>query len=268
MQFFEDVINNKWFQRFFWSAIVILLSFIIYHLVSKFLAAKEQKNSKIFSQKKNKTYLRMLRSIVAYGLFIFTALMVLQIFGVNVTSMLAGVGIASIVVGFALQDALKDIIRGLDIISGNYYNVGDIIKFNNNTGQVLSISLRTTKIQDINSMNIVSIANRDIDEVEVVSEYIYLTVPLPYEMKVDAAEDILDEMVKKLKKHEDITSAAYQGITDIATSSMNYQIAITCDPTVKLQTRRDALGIIVTTLEAHRITIPYTQLDIHARRSK
>lgn len=263
MNIFESIVSNVWFQRLLWSVIVTLLSLLIYHLISRFLTNKEKKNSKIFSNKKNKTFLRMLRSVTAYALFIMTALVILQIFGVNVSSMLAGVGIASIIVGFALQDALKDIIRGLEIISDSYYDIGDIIKYGDNMGQVLSIGLRTTKIQDINSMNMVSIANRNIDQVEIVSEYIYITVPLPLDLKLTTAESILTEIVKTLKRHKSITSAEYQGVTDFTNSSTNYQIVITCDPMNKLQVRRDSLRVIAAALEANHLTVPHTQVDVH-----
>ena len=266
MQLIENIVKNVWVQRLFWSAIVVLFSILIYRIAANFLNKKEQKNSKVLSNKKNKTFIRMLKSIIGYTIGIFTTLVILQIFGVNVTSMLAGVGIASIVIGFALQDALKDIFRGFDIVSDGYYNIGDVIKYGDNTGQVLSISLRTTKIQDINTQNIVSIANRNIDQVEIVSGYIYIPIPLPYELKVADAEPILREITKNLSKHENITSANYQGITALADSSLNYQIVITCDPINTIQTRRAALRTVVTTLESHKISIPYNQLDVHTKK--
>ncbi|MBQ2659673.1 mechanosensitive ion channel, partial [Candidatus Saccharibacteria bacterium] len=128
----------------------------------------DKKRPKVISDKKRKTYLRMLKSIVVAIIIIVAILIILQLLGVNVSSMLAGVGIASIVIGFALQDAMKDIFRGLEIVSDNYYDIGDVIKFGDNMGQVTSINLRTTKIQDFNTMNTVSIANRNINQVEVV----------------------------------------------------------------------------------------------------
>lgn len=266
MNFIKDILGNIWVQRSFWSLIVILFSYLIYHVIARLLKNKEKKNSKILSDKKNKTFIRMLKSTVGYTIAIFAMLVILQIFGVDVTSMLAGVGIASIVIGFALQDALKDIFRGFEIISDGYYSIGDVIKYGNNTGQVQSISLRTTKIQDINTMNIVSIANRNIDQVEIVSGNIYIPIPLPYELKVEDAEAILHEIIKRLSKHEGITSAKYQGITAFADSSLNYQIVVSCEPLSQLQIRRDCLRTIVTTLEEHKIHIPYPQLDVHAKK--
>lgn len=265
MNIIEDIFKNVWFQRAIWSLIVILISLFIYHVISKFLNAKEKRNTKLISAKKNRTYIRMLKSIVGYTLTIFTVLTILQIFGVNVSSMLAGVGIASVVVGFALQDALKDVIRGLDIISGNYFDIGDVIKFGDNLGQVQSITLRTTRIQDMNSMNIVSIANRNIDKVEVDTGYTYIPVPLPYGLKIEKADSIMAEIVKNLRKTDLITSADYQGLTAIAGSSMNYQVVTTCDPNNRLQARRNALHVIVSTLEENKITIPYSQLDVHTK---
>ena len=266
MQLLKDIFDNVWFKRIFWSAIVILISLLIYCIITRFLTNKEKKNTKILSQKKNKTLIRMLKSIVGTAIAIVTTLTILQIFGVNVTSMLAGVGIAGIVIGFALQDALKDIIRGFEIVSDDYYEIGDVIKYGNNVGQVLSVTLRTTKIQDINTMNIVSIANRNIDQAEIVSGYIYIPIPIPYDIPIDQAEVAMHDIIKHLIHRDKITDAKYQGITAIADSSLNYQIFVTCNPMDQLQVRRDCLRTIITVLKEHKIHIPYTQLDIHTKK--
>jgi small conductance mechanosensitive channel len=245
---------------------VIAFSLLIYRVVARVLNGREKKTSKIMNNKKNKTLIRMLKSIVACTLGIITVLMVLEIYGINVTSMLAGVGIASIVIGFALQDSLKDIIRGFVIVSDDYYEIGDVIKFGDNLGPVVSVSLLTTKIQDINTMNIVSIANRNIDKVEVDPGYIYIPIPMPYELKVEKAEEIMKEIVKNLQKQERVTTAAYQGITNFDTSALDYQVVVTCDPADRLQARRDSLRTIYTTMEANKIHVPYTQLDLHDKK--
>ncbi len=266
MNFIEHLIENVWLQRIFWSAIVILFSLLIYHIIARVLNGREKKNSKIMNNKKNKTLIRMLKSIVAGILSILTVLMVLEIYGINVTSMLAGVGVASIVIGFALQDSLKDIIRGFVIVSDNYYEIGDVIKFDDNLGPVVSVSLLTTKIQDINTMNIVSIANRNIDKVEVDPGYIYIPIPMPYELKVEKAEQVLKDIVKNLQKQERVATATYQGITNFGTSALEYQVVVTCDPTDRLQARRDSLRTIYATMEANKVHVPYDQIDIHQKK--
>ena len=266
MKVLEEIFNNVLFQRVLWSLVVVTFALLIYRFIAKFLNNKEKKSSKILSTKKNKTFMRMLKSVVGTAIGIVTALMVLQIFGVDVTSMLAGVGIASIVIGFAIQDALKDIIRGFDIVSDEYYEIGDMIKFGDNTGQVLSINLRTTKIKDINTDNIVSIANRNIDQVEIVSNSIYFNVPLPRELAIEKAEKILESTIKDIKKDENVTDAKCLGFSKISDSSFEYLIFLTCDPILKLSVRRKALRAIINTLEANKISVPYNQLDIHNKK--
>lgn len=228
----------------------------------------DKKPPKIFLNKKRKTYLRMFRSIIGATILIIAILIVLQFLGINVSSMLAGVGIASIVIGFALQDAMKDIFRGLEIVSDNYYDIGDVIKYGDNVGEVLSINLRTTKIQDINTMNIVSIANRNINQVEIVSEYIYLGVPLPYEIKPKAADLLMTEITKNIGDLDNVKTVEYQGLSQIASSSLNYQIAITCDPMNKLSVNRAALGVVTETLASHKLRLPYANLTLRSADKK
>lgn len=223
---------------------------------------------KPISDKRRKTYTRMLRSIILAVIVVVVILIILQLLGINVSSMLAGVGIASIVIGFALQDAMKDIFRGLEIVNGGYYNIGDIIKYGDNYGQVLSITLRTTRIQDYNSMNIVSIANRDIDKVELVSDYIYITVPLPLRIKPSAANLLVNEVAANIANLPNVTSAENQGVTAITDYSLNYQIQLTCDPTLKLPVRRAALGEVVSTLATRKVPLPIEQLELANRKSR
>ena len=225
-----------------------------------------KKSRQVFSDKQRKTYLRMLRSIITAIIVIVIILIVLQLLGINVSSMLAGVGIASIIVGFALQDALKDIFRGLEIVADNYYGIGDVIHYDTNTGQVISINLRTTKIQDINSMNIVSIANRNIDKVEILTGYLFLPVPFPLRIKPTAADTIMQEIAKNIQALPKVTSVINQGVSAISNSSLNYQLQIVCDPISQLQTRRDALGVIAHPFASHKILFPYNQVDFHNKK--
>ena len=224
------------------------------------------KKLKVFANnKKRKTYLRMLRSIIGATIVIVVILIVLQLFGINVSSMLAGVGIIGVIVGFAVQDALKDIVKGIDIISDSYYHVGDVIKFKDIEGKVLSIGIKTTKIEDIKNQNNISISNRNIDQVEVVSNYIYVDIPMPYEVSVVRAEDVITDIIDLIRADKLIDECTYNGVNNLDDSSIKYQIKITCNPIQKLQVRRNVLRHILIGLENNGISVPYNQLDVHQK---
>lgn len=261
MEMIKELFEEVWVQRVFCSILTIIVSLVLYLVLTHTIIKKAE--SKIFSNKKTKTYIKLVKSIIRYLFIIITIFVLLQVNGVNITSMIAGVGIFGIVFGFAIQDALKDIIKGFDIISDSYYQVGDVIKYKDVTGRVLSVGLKTTKVEDIYSFNIVSISNRNIEQVEVVSNLININIPIPYELKVSYVESIMSEIVNNIKTINNVDKAEYRGINDMADSALMYQVKVYCDPIKKVQTRRDALGVIIKTLENNNIQIPYNQIDIH-----
>lgn len=266
MDFVRDIASNIWVVRIFWTIIVIVISILIYQIISHILTSHEQHRNKFLVGKKSRTFTRMLRSIIRYALIIIDCLIILQIFGIDISSTLAAAGVASVIVAFAIQDALKDIIRGFDIISDNYYNVGDVVRIGDVEGKVLAVGLKTTKLQDINTLSIISIANRDIITAEVLSDMIDIDIPLPYELDLAAAEAVLNDCVKSLKRLESITNAEYRKVSNFSASSMDYRIKVFGEPASRPQIRRDALHTITAVLEKHHVHIPYTQLDLHTKK--
>ncbi len=79
----------------------------------------------------------------------------------NVTSLLAGLGIAGFTLGFALQDVAKNFIAGLLILLQRPFEIGDVIEVSGFTGTVLDISLRTTDMRTADGL-FVTIPNGDV----------------------------------------------------------------------------------------------------------
>ena len=253
-----------WLGNVLKSLLIIAIGIVAYSLISKIITSKlENSNYKIFKNKKYKTYLKLVKSITRYIVIIVVLFSILKVYGVNIASLAAGVGLAGIIFGFAIQDALKDIIKGIDIISDSYYQVGDVIRVDNYTGKVLAIGIKTTKIEDIFEKNIVSISNRNIEKVEVLSHMININIPLPYELKLKEAEAAVKYITKEIEKIDKVESVEYRGINELADSCIRYQIKVYCPPIDKVQTRRDSLTTIVRCLEEKNIAVPYTQIDIH-----
>ena len=246
------------------SIIIVLISFVLYKIIANLLNENdERKTSKLLNSKKGKTYLRLIKNIIRYVFIIVTILILLQINGINVNSMLAGVGIISVIIGFAVQDALKDIIKGFDIISDSYYQVGDIIKFKEIEGKVLGIGLKTTKMQDLVTGNIISIANRNIEQVEVVSNLVYISIPFSKDIPVKKAENIIQIIINIIALNNNVNECKYKGVSELGESDIKYLIEINCNPNYKFQVKRDALRDILIELEKKKIKIPHHQVDFH-----
>jgi small-conductance mechanosensitive channel len=70
-----------------------------------------------------------------------------QIPGIDVTSLLAGLGIAGFTIGFALQDIARNFIAGLLILMRQPFNVGDAVEVAGHAGTVMEITVRDTVIK-------------------------------------------------------------------------------------------------------------------------
>lgn len=246
------------------SIIVIALSVLIYKTIIHFIKKSEKKkDSRFFSDNKSRTYLKLVKSIIRYIFIILTMLVLLQVNGVDVSSMLAGVGIASVIIGFAIQDVLKDTIKGITIITDKYFQVGDVIKYKDNEGKVITVGLKTTKIKDVRTDNIIAIANRNIEQVEVVSNLINIDIPMSYDIEISKAEKAITDILRLIDNLENVEKSEYRGVNDLADSSIKYQIKVYCDPALKVQIRRDALRCVILGLAENNIHIPYNQIDVH-----
>lgn len=261
---FDNIFDSLFDNKLISSLIVIIFSFILYNALNNFITKESNKSkTKFMISSKSETYIKLISSILRYVFIIVTILVVLQVNNINVSSMLAGVGIVSIVLGLAVQDALKDIIRGFNILSDDYFSVGDVIKYKDIEGKVLVIGLKTTKVKSIINQNIISIANRNIEEVEVISSQLDIEVPLPYDLSKEKAQSIIEECINNIKEKAIVKSIEYKGINKLDDSSINYLIRSQCNPEIKPQIKRDIICVIVETLEKNNIEIPYTQIDIH-----
>ena len=104
---------------------IILYNFIIGLLDKAVIVGKTD-----YDKKKRRTIIILFKNIIKYVMLILGLLIILNIYGVDTTSIIAGLGVVGVVIGLALQDALKDIICGINIIMDNYYVVGDLVTFN------------------------------------------------------------------------------------------------------------------------------------------
>jgi len=248
------------------SILVVVISLFIYRIIVH-LIVKGEENSKVSNKLNNrsKTYIRLMKSVIRYVFIIVTVLVLLQINGINVSSMLAGVGIVSVILGLAVQDALKDMIRGFNILSDSYFKVGDVVQFNDIIGKVEVLGLKTTKIKDTVTNDIISIANRNIEEIKLLSEFIFVEAPYPYELELSRTEEISRKIAKRIEEYEYVKKAEYVGVIELADSSVRHHFKIACNPEFRTATKRFANGCILKVFEEEGIAVPFNQLDVHQK---
>lgn len=89
----------------------------------------------------------LFKAIIRYGIFIICVIMILNVFGINTTSLLAILGAAGIAVGLALKDTLGNIASGIMLLVMGSIHVDEFIEFGSFSGTVKEINLFTTILE-------------------------------------------------------------------------------------------------------------------------
>lgn len=265
-EFLKEIIEVVMTKKIFGTIMVIVVTFILIrifnHIISKVLVTGKTP----YEIKRRKTIIKLFQSFFKYMIWIIALLTILGFFGVDTRSLITSLGVVGVALGLALQDTLKDIISGVSLILENYLAVGDIVTFNDFTGEVIELNLRTTKIKKA-SGEVMIIANRNIDTIINASQKkanLYIEIDTAYEEKSNKVEKVLKEVIAKaLQDNLILEDSSYIGINELGASSVKYMLNIHCDQTEKYRVKREMLKRIKEAYEKNNIKIPYNQLEVH-----
>lgn len=147
----ESLKKPEWLERFLWSFFVVgwtvvgtvflvrLLAGILAHYVQRYADESEEE---LYRQ-----LVHTIRSSVRIVVWIVAALFMVSNLGLNVSSLLAGLGLGGLALALASKDTLSNIFGSFTILVNGPYRVGEAVKYQNYTGIVESIGLRDTKIR-------------------------------------------------------------------------------------------------------------------------
>lgn len=201
-------------------------------------------------------------SVMAIGILIALAFI-----GISVTPMLAGLGVAGFIIGFALQDSLRNFAAGAMILIYRPYDVNDFVEITGASGLVKAMNLVTTTIVTFDNQTLV-VPNQKIwgDVIKNVTAQkqrrVDLQFRIGYDDDVELAERILSEIVtahaKVLKDPEPVIR-----LHSLGDSSVNFIVRpwtksddywdVYWDITREVKLRFDREGI----------SIPLPQQDVH-----
>ena len=110
--------------------------------------------------------LAVIRVLVSVTLFALAIIVILDNLGVNVTALVAGLGIGGIAIGLAAQGIFSDLFAALSILFDKPFRRGNVIQFDQTTGTIERIGLKTTRLRSVNGEQIV-MANTKLLEREI-----------------------------------------------------------------------------------------------------
>ncbi|WP_368658417.1 mechanosensitive ion channel family protein [Metabacillus halosaccharovorans] len=196
METIKELLGLKVVQIILVAVILVISVTLINFIVGKFF-----KKTNFIEERKEKTIESLIRSLTKYTATISFILYLLSQFVDNFGSILAGAGLAGIIIGFGAQSLIKDILAGMFIIYEKQLHQGDFITINNTFhGTVEEIGLRSLKIREwsgklltISNGEIKQIHNYNIDRMRVIER-----VVISYREDPDMVWQVLEEACEKI----------------------------------------------------------------------
>lgn len=149
-----------------WMKIVdgIFLVVVVYRVVKSLQDLIEYALLRV-SGEKGTTFVGM-RLVIRVVLWIVAILLILSNLGINVTSLIASLGIGGLAVAFAMQNILADLFSSFSIYFDKPFGIGDTIKIGDQAGTVKHIGLKTTRVQTLQGEELV-ISNSELTSSQV-----------------------------------------------------------------------------------------------------
>lgn len=194
----------------------------------------------------------------------------LYILGVNVTGILASVGVLTLVVGFSAESLIADVITGMFMLFENQYNVGDIVEVNGFRGTVCEIGIRTTCLMDvggnvkiINNSDMKNILNRSDNTSRSVAEF-----GIPYETDLEALEEKIPALLQSIyDAHRDLMKdvPVYVGVDQLGDSSVVLKFVVEVAEKDIYAGARVLNHDLFIGMRKLGVEVPFPQVDVHQK---
>jgi len=208
--------------------------------------------------------------VVVWGFAILTALGTV---GLDLAPLIAGAGILGVAIGFGAQDIVKDFLSGVLMLIEDQYGVGDVIDAGEATGVVEEVSLRTTRIRDVNG-TVWHVPNGSITRIgNLTQEWsrMILDVGVAYETDVDHAIEVLRGVLERFQQRDDVRERLLGepmeiwGVNDLGDSSIAIRVVAKTVPGEQWALGRLFRQAVKRELDAAGIEIPYPQRTVWHR---
>lgn len=206
-----------------------------------------------------------------YFLTLLGLIVILQVLGVDISSVLFLGGALGVGIGFGLQNIVHNFISGIILLVERSMEVGDFIHIGTLSGTVERIGARSTEIRSLDQVSII-VPNAHFLDREMVNwshgnpvSQIHLPIGLAYGSSVETVKTALLDAVSH---HPDVLAypqpqIRFHGFGD---SALNFEIlAWICDPLEQFRIKSDLYFCIEKKLKQYDLEVPFPQRDLHLR---
>jgi len=274
-----DIFTIEWLKDSGISILIIIVIaaavyFVLRHLIPVIIkqTTAQRMKGKLGEEikKRSNTLSSVLIKTSLIIIVIFALFTILPEFGINITAMLAGLGVIGIAVGFGAQTLIKDYLSGLFIILEDPYDVGDVVRVGGIAGLVEEIGLRRTILRDLDGI-VHSVPN---SEIKTASNFtkgysrVNLNISVAYGEDLDRVINVINRVCKEMAedpkwKADFVTTPQVLRVDNLGDSGIDIKILGDTKPIRQWDVMGELRLRLKRTFDAEEIEIPWPHTKVY-----
>ncbi len=256
-----DILSiNVWDDVTVKDVFTVILTAFIAVIVAKFIRVNIRKSLKNVLPSNT---LLLLEKIIYYGIILVAVVTVLPQIGVQLTGLLVAGGILGIVLGFASQTVVSNLISGIFLFIDKPLNIGDKVELSGVSGVVTDISVFSTKIRTWDGIY-VRLPNEKVFNANI-QNYTYHTarrfeylIGIRYSDDADRAIEVIRRVIEE-HPFALVNPSPQVFVEELADNSVNLRVRIWAPSDVWFDVKTELLWKIKNAIEEAGIEIPFPQ---------
>ncbi len=214
------------------------------------------------------TYINVVYSIIGYVIFFIALVLILRVFGVDYTAIVAGAGVVGLAVGFGAQTMIRDFLSGLFLLFEDLVDVGDFVTVGDVAGTVEVVGLRVTKVRQFDgTLHVVPngeftrFGNRNRGYMRAI-----VTLDLAYEQEAKKGLALLQRVADEwYSENSDaaIEPPAVLGLLNFGESGVQARVAVKVLPGRQWEAERQLRLRIKQAFDATGVEIPFARRVVY-----
>jgi len=247
----------------------LFLKRFIGNIIARIVHSHHYKNTHEEYQRR-RTLESIFGTFSAVIIWIITVFWILAILSVNIGALLTGAGLVGIVLGFGAQSVIKDMLAGIFIITENQFRIGDIITVGGVSGVVEGVSIRLTRLRDLDG-TLHFVPNGEITVVSNSSfEYsnVNVDIGVSYDANLDIIKETINDVGAKLARDTDwkkriIEPIQFLRIDSFGESSVTIKALGKVTPGDQWDVAGEFRRRLKVAFDKHHVERPYPQRVVH-----
>jgi small conductance mechanosensitive channel len=204
-----------------------------------------------------------IRSFATIIVWSVAAVMMLSALGIEASTLLTSAGLIGVALGFGAQNLLRDLIAGTFMIFEDQVGVGDVVDVGAASGTVEAVTLRTTKLRDVEGV-VWYVPNGEIKRVGNKTQQwsrAVLDIPIASDADIERAQEVIKTTAVEMShdpawRDRILSEPEVWGVESIALDSVVIRLVVTTAPLEQWRVARELRGRIKRALDAAGIAAP------------